>query len=331
MVFTVMTQLDVKQSDALYTCKLDDAQFQGLATVPAEVEWFANILNPHTRALYQKTVHEFMAYLGIKAVEEFRVVTRAHGIAFRDALLADGKAPATVRAKLSALSSLYDYLCDKNAVAHNPITGIARPSEGSNEGKTPALGNIKAKMLLNAPDAHTLKGKRDRAILAVFLFHALRRGEVAALRVRDITERQGIKQFRVRGKRSKVRYVPISHFALPRLHDYMEMAGHGDDREGALFRPVKNNATKTLNKGLSAQALYSCVVMKYAKELGFDQDIDGFCVHSLRATAATNALEHDADIAKVQQWLGHANIATTRLYDKRGMKPEESPTFVVRY
>jgi len=50
-----------------------------------------------------------------------------------------------------------------------------------------------------------------------------------------------------------------------------------------------------------------------------------------RATAATNALDHDADIAKVQEWLGHANIATTRIYDRHKMKPEDSPTFKVNY
>ena len=60
-------------------------------------------------------------------------------------------------------------------------------------------------------------------------------------------------------------------------------------------------------------------------------DVHGFCVHSLRATAATNALAHNADIAKVQEWLGHANIATTRLYDRRQSRPEESPTFKVEY
>jgi integrase len=46
---------------------------------------------------------------------------------------------------------------------------------------------------------------------------------------------------------------------------------------------------------------------------------------------ATNALAHNADIAKVQEWLGHANIATTRLYDRRQSRPEESPTFKVEY
>ncbi len=59
--------------------------------------------------------------------------------------------------------------------------------------------------------------------------------------------------------------------------------------------------------------------------------VEGLCLHALRATAATNALEHEADIAFVQEWLGHANIATTRLYDRRRSRPEDSPTYKVRY
>jgi integrase/recombinase XerD len=54
-------------------------------------------------------------------------------------------------------------------------------------------------------------------------------------------------------------------------------------------------------------------------------------VHALRATAATNALDHQADIAKVQEWLGHANIVTMRIYDHRKTRPEDSPTFKVSY
>ena len=71
--------------------------------------------------------------------------------------------------------------------------------------------------------------------------------------------------------------------------------------------------------------------MPYARAVGILKDTHGFCVHSLRGTSATNALEHEADIAKVQEWLGHANIATTRLYDKRQSKPEDSPTFKITY
>ena len=49
------------------------------------------------------------------------------------------------------------------------------------------------------------------------------------------------------------------------------------------------------------------------------------------AMVGTNALAPHADIANVQEWLGHANIATTRLSDRRQSRPEESPTFTVEY
>src|SRR5271163_1102835 len=53
--------------------------------------------------------------------------------------------------------------------------------------------------------------------------------------------------------------------------------------------------------------------------------------HALRATSATNALSNGSDIAEVQEWLGHSSISTTRLYDKRKMRPEDSPTFKVQF
>jgi integrase/recombinase XerD len=73
------------------------------------------------------------------------------------------------------------------------------------------------------------------------------------------------------------------------------------------------------------------IVRKYGLETDISADVNGVCVHSLRATAATNALSHDSDIANVQEWLGHANVSTTRLYDRRKSEPEDSPTFRVKY
>jgi integrase/recombinase XerD len=50
-----------------------------------------------------------------------------------------------------------------------------------------------------------------------------------------------------------------------------------------------------------------------------------------RLSRRAGALDHQADIAKGQEWLGHANIATTRIYDHRKTRPEDSPTFKVAY
>ena len=94
---------------------------------------------------------------------------------------------------------------------------------------------------------------------------------------------------------------------------------------------MKNNVTRTLSKALHPSSVYQDIVQHYAREVGISTDIHGYCVHSLLATAATNALANGADIAKVQEGLGHANVSTTRLYDKRSTRPEDSPTFKVRY
>ncbi|MBX3685863.1 MAG: tyrosine-type recombinase/integrase, partial [Rhodocyclaceae bacterium] len=180
--------------------------------------------------------------------------------------------------------------------------------------------------LLDAPDPATLKGKRDRALLAVLLYHGLRREEAARLGIQDLQERRGVPHLRVHGKGGKLRFLPLHPVAAERLHAYLEASGHHVGQEKApLFVPLRGRRTGT---GLTADGIYA-VVGTYASAAGIA--VAGLGVHGLRATAATNALEHEADIARVQQWLGHANISTTRLYDRRHARAADSPTFRVRY
>jgi site-specific recombinase XerD len=302
---------------------LTAAEFHQLAAVPAEAEWFANLDNPRTRRAYQSDLQDFMGFAGIRQPDEFRIVTRAHVLAWRKVLEDRALSGATIRRKLAALSSLFEYLCEKNAVDFNPVKGAKRPKVNSNEGRTPALGDHQARALLDAPDPATLKGQRDRAMLAVLLYHGLRREELCLLKVRDIHDRRGVPHLRVHGKGGKIRYVPLHPASAERLHTYMEMAGHAMTPDAALFQP-----TRKTGKAITADGVYKCV-LAYAAQARIS--VEGFGVHSLRATAATNALDHEADIAKVQEWLGHANIATTRIYDRRRSRPEDSPTFKVTY
>jgi integrase/recombinase XerD len=300
--------------------------FQRLADVPLEIEWFANLGNKSTRRAYENALHDFMRFTGIVKPEEFRAVTRAHVIAWRDDLVRRELSGMTVRHRLAALSSLFEYLCEKNAVTHNPVTGVKRPPVESYDGKTPALGDHQARKLLDAPDGSSLKGKRDRAILATLLYHALRRDELCRLKVKDFKhERRGVAHLKVSGKGEKIRYVPLHPAAGGLIADYLEAAGHGQEDIGALFRPIHNNRVDGAQRAITADAIYK-IVRGYSGVLGFS-----IGAHALRATAATNALEHQADIAKVQEWLGHANIATTRIYDHRKTRPVDSPTFKVAY
>src|SRR5271170_4507029 len=89
---------------------LTAAEFQKLADVPPEVEWFANISNHHTRRAYENAVKDFMRFAGIRRPEEFRIVTRAHFIAWRDELRRRDLGDATIRHRLAALASLFEYL-----------------------------------------------------------------------------------------------------------------------------------------------------------------------------------------------------------------------------
>jgi integrase/recombinase XerD len=305
---------------------LTAAEFHRLADVPPEVEWFADLTNPNTRRAYENAVRDFVRFTGIARPEEFRTVTRAHVIAWRDQLVGRGLGGSTIRHRLASLASLFQYLCGQNAVTHNPVKGVQRPTAETAEGKTPALGDHQARQLLDAPIGDGIRGKRDRAILSTLLFHALRRDELCKLRVKDFRPaRKGVPHLKVSGKGGKTRWLPLHPGTSGLITDYLDAVGHGADDNGALFRPVRNNRTGDLAQAITPDGVYK-LVRGYSAALGFE-----IGAHALRATAATNALDHQADIAKVQEWLGHANIATTRIYDHRRTRPEDSPTFKVQY
>ncbi len=309
---------------------LSAPEFQQLAEVPAEAQWFANIDNPQTRRAYQNDLAGFIRFASIQQPMEFRQVTRSHVLAWRADLEKQSLSGSTIRRKLAALASLFEFLCNQNAVTHNPVKGVKRPRVESQTGKTPALSNVQARQLLDAPPAATLKGKRDRAILSVLLYHGLRREELTHLKVKDFAQAdRGGPRMRVWGKGGKVRYLPIHPSTLELVATYLGVAGHGSSPCNWLFQSVSHHQDGNSNRGLTPGAVYSEVVKRYMIPLGIKGENLG--PHCLRATAATCALENQADIAKVQEWLGHANINTTRVYDRRETRAPDSPTFKVAY
>jgi site-specific recombinase XerD len=217
---------------------LDAAQFHALAEVLPEIEWFANITNPRTRAAYEVDVKEFARFVGIQSPEECRHVARAHVIAWRKDLEGRGLAESSIRRKLSALSSFFDALCERNAVRDNPVHGVERPKASSHEGLTPVLSDAQARRLLNAPPTtDAMKRKQDRAILSTLAHHALRRAELCSLRVKDIQQWHGLVHLRVHRKRGKMRFIPMHPESQRIMNEYLQAAGHGQDLDGRCFVP----------------------------------------------------------------------------------------------
>lgn len=106
--------------------------------------------------------------------------------------------------------------------------------------------------------------------------------------------------------------MPVTTGTQRLIMKYLEAAGRKDDVEGPLFRSVKNNVTGTLVKPLHPNSVYEKIVRRYACEVGITTDVHGFCIHSLHSTAATNALEHAADIRQGAGMNGSATPASPR-------------------
>jgi integrase/recombinase XerD len=230
---------------------LTAAEFHRLADVPPEVEWFANLTNSSTQRAYKNAVRDFMRFTDAARPDEFRTVTRSHIIAWRDALAHRGLGGSTIRHRLASLALLFEYLCNKNAITHNPVKGVERPKTESGEGKTPALRDHQARKLLDAPQADSIRSKRDRAILSTLLFHALRRGELCKLKVKDFRHtRKGVPHLKVSGKGGKTRYLPLDPGTNALIHEYLDAAGHSADENGALFPRSATTAPVALRRRL---------------------------------------------------------------------------------
>ena len=120
----------------------------------------------------------------------------------------------------------------------------------------------------------------------------------------------------------------INPQAAARIRAYLERAGHGDDVEGPLFRPVRGNGKPFDAAGRMDPDAIDRVVRKYAAQIGLAR---GFSAHSMRATFITTALENGAALEDVQKAAGHRDPSTTKLYDRRGYNPKKAASFFATY
>jgi site-specific recombinase XerD len=233
------------EHDSMLAPERDSAarRFTQLGLMAIETQWLANFSSACTRRAYAADVRDFAAFSGLQTQTELLQVARSHVLAWRHHMQAQGLSPSTQRRKLAALSSLLEHLVDEQLIPTNPARDVRRPRLESHEGKTPALSLEQAQALLEAPDAHTLKGLRDRAILAVMLLGGLRRAEVVALRVRDFdVQRAGVPHLRVMGKGGKTRFIAVAPLLRQRVLDYLAMRGVSPQSEARLF--VRMQAVK---------------------------------------------------------------------------------------
>lgn len=161
------------------------------------------------------------------------------------------------------------------------------------------------KRLMSAPDAKTIEGLRDRAILELFFSTGLRISELCALSIDDVDLTR--EEFSVRGKGDKVRVVFLSDAAKETLRDYLSKRKDLDD---ALFVRYGRKANDGGELRLQPRAVQR-LLKRYAAAAGITRKVTP---HVIRHSFATDLLSNGADLRSVQALLGHAHIGTTQVY-----------------
>ena len=262
------------------------------------------VSSAHTRRAYSRALTDFMSWYAGAGLTGFNKATvQAHVTALRS----KGVSASSINQRLTAIRKLANELADNGIIDHATAQAINRTEGIRKEGKR--LGNwltqAQAQTLLQLPQVSTVKGLRDRAILAVLLGCGLRREECAALTLAHIQQREGRWVIvDLVGKRSKTRSVPMPSWAKGAIDEYVRAGAVG---EGALFRSVRKG-DKLQAGAMTSQAIFD-VVRHYAGLMGVD-----LAPHDLRRTFAKLAHKGNAPIEQIQLSLGHSSVQTTERY-----------------
>jgi integrase len=264
-----------------------------------------SVSSPITKRVYNLGLDEFFAWYGQEPRPGF---TKASVAAWRVALEARGLGAVSINVRITAVRKLAVEAADNGLLAPELANGITRVKGVASKGIR--LGNWltvrQAQALLNAPDATTNKGLRDRAILAVLLGCGLRRSEVAALTFKHIQQRDGRWCIvDLVGKHGRIRTVPTPTWVKVAIDAWAAAAGITD---GPVFRSV-NRGGAVRDTALSEKVVWQ-LIRPYAEAAG----IAGIAPHDCRRTCAKLCRAAGGELEQIQMLLGHASVQTTERY-----------------
>lgn len=263
------------------------------------------VTSPHSRRAYEAALRDFFDWWDSQHRPPFMKATLQ---AYRAKLEADGLSGSTINVRLSAVRKLATEAADNGLLAPEVAPGIARLKGVKRLGVRAGnwLTLQQAQQLLHAPDARTLKGKRDRAILAVLLGCALRRSEMATLTFEHIQQRDGRWVIvDLVGKGQRVRSVPMPAWVKAAIDDWAQAAGTSG---GHVWLSI-NKGGRAWGAGLSEKVIWN-ILVQYADAAG----LPALAPHDLRRTCAKLCRAAGGDLEQIQIMLGHASVQTTERY-----------------
>jgi integrase/recombinase XerD len=265
-----------------------------------------SVSSPITKRVYSMALDEFLGW--------FRLEPRPRGFckatvsAWRVSIEVRGLGSSSIIIRMSAIRKLAAEASDNGLIAPELAAGISRvrsvKSTGIRVGNWLSLRQAQA--LLSAPNISTVKGLRDRAILAVLLGCGLRRSEVAALTFAHVQQRDGRWCIvDLKGKHGRVRTMPMPTWVKMAIDAWTSAAPLAD---GYVFRPV-NRADRVAGECLGEKVVWQ-MLQPYARTVG----VPGIAPHDCRRTCAKLCRAAGGELEQIQLLLGHASVQTTERY-----------------
>ena len=264
-----------------------------------------SLRSPESQRGYRHAIDEFVEWY---CSEPRLSLKRTVVMRYRNQLESRSLAPGTINVRLAAVRRLAYEAADAGLLSPELAAGIRRVKGLKKLGVR--LGNWlsadEARALWQFPDAETLKGKRDRAIIAVLLGCGLRRRELADLTFDHLQRREDHWTIvDLIGKGGHIRTVPVPEWVKRFLDDWFQAASI---TKGRLFRCVCRSGT-TWGEGMTEKVVWH-VVKTYAMKLG----IPKLAPHDLRRSCARLCHAAGGELEQIQFLLGHVSVQTTERY-----------------
>lgn len=263
---------------------------------------FERGLAPRTLRAYTSDLRRLVEFLRKRGHEGPHDVRPQDLRDFVISLKDQGLQATSIRRAVAALRSYFRFLAAEGILAADPSDRLESPRTWR---RLPAvLSHDEVARLLEAPDPDHPLAWRDRALLEFAYATGVRIGELITVGVNDLDLEEAF--VAVTGKGSKRRAIPVGARAIAALRIYLRERRPGLDRgqgKGVLF-------LSAAGRPLSRMGAWK-IVGKHVGAAGIQKRVTP---HTLRHTFATHLLQGGADLAAVQEMLGHADIATTQLY-----------------
>ncbi len=287
------------------------------ATASARFAWEeffeAGIANENTRRAYKCAVTRFLAWCQTIDLD-LHTITPGHVGRYMQTLSGE---ITSKKQQLAGIRKFLDLCVLRHVIVLNSALSVRGEKYQVLDGKTPEITKSQARKLIASIDSKTVLGRRDRAIIATLVYTAVRVGAVSKLNMKQLTHRGKDWCFRFTEKNGKSREIPVRSDLEHEIFAYIGAAGLIDaPKDSPLFRTAFRKTGRLTQRRMTAIDICR-MVKRRLKKSNLPPHLSP---HSFRVATLTDLLESGLELADVQQFAGHADPRTTRLYDRRSRK-----------